>query len=58
MLTAFIVVVDLPVMSDGKRPCDEESNAAPCGLPRVCRELFWGRYLSALSSFFHPCILP
>ena len=57
MLTAFIVIVDLPVMADGKRPRDEEFSAEPRGLLRVCRELFRGRYLSALSSFFHPCIL-
>ena len=56
MLTAFVVVVDLPVMADGKRPRDEESSAAPRGLPQVCRELFRERYLSALSSFFHHCI--
>ena len=57
MLTAFIVVVDLLLMADGKRPRDEGSSAPPHGPPRVCRELFRGRYLSALSSFFRPCIL-
>ena len=41
-LTAFIVVVDLPPMADGKRPRDEESSTEPRGLPRVCRKLFRG----------------
>ena len=57
MLTAFIVVVDLRPMDDGKRPRDEESSAALHGLPRVCRELFRGRYFSTPSSFICPCIL-
>ena len=57
MLTAFIVVVDLPVMADGKRPRDEESSAAPRGLPRVYRELFRGRYFLSLSLFFRSYIL-
>ena len=56
-LTAFIVVVDLLLMADGKRPRDEGSSAPPCGLPWVCRELFRGRYFSTLSSFICPCIL-
>ena len=51
VLTAFVVVADLPLMADGKRPRDEEFSAEPRGLLRVCRELFRGRYLSALSSF-------
>ena len=58
VLTTFIVVVDLLLMADGKRPRNEGSSATPRGLPRVCRELFWGRYFSTPSSFFHPCILP
>ena len=37
VLTAFTVVVVLRPMADGKRPRDEESSAAPRGLPRVCR---------------------
>jgi hypothetical protein len=57
VLTAFIVIVDLPVMADSKHPRNEESSAVPRGLPRVCCDLFRGRYLSALSSFFRPCIL-
>ena len=44
MLTAFIVVVDLLLMADGKCPRDEGSSGPPHGPPRVCRELFWGRY--------------
>jgi hypothetical protein len=48
VLTAFVlVVVDLPMMADDKRPRDEESSAAPRGLLRVCRELFRGRFLLA-----------
>ena len=43
-LTAFIVIIDLLLMADGKRPRDEGSSAPPRGLPRVCRELFRGRY--------------
>ena len=35
MLTAFTIIVDLRPMAGGKRPRDEESSAAPRGLPRV-----------------------
>ena len=44
-------------MAGDKRPRDEESSAKPRGLRRAHREFFRGRYLSALSSFFYPCIL-
>ena len=57
MLTALIVVVDLPAMADGKCPRDEESVAPSCGLPRVCRELFRGKYFSTPFSFVCPHIL-
>jgi len=54
VLTAFVVIVDPRPMADGKRPRDEESSAAPRGLPRVCREFFQGRYFSMLSPSFPP----
>ena len=56
VLTAFIVLVNLLLMADGKRPRDEGSSAPPHGLPRVCRELFRGRYFSTPSSFIYPYI--
>jgi hypothetical protein len=58
VLTAFTIIIDLRPMAGGKRPRDEESSAAPRGLPRVCREFFLGRYFSTLSPSFRPCILP
>ena len=57
VLTAFTIIVDLRPIAGGKRPRDEESSAAPRGLPRVCREFFRGRYFAMLSPSFRPCIL-
>ena len=56
-LTAFVVVVDPPLMAGDKHPRDEESSTEPCGLPRAHHEFFQGRYFPALSSSFRPCIL-
>ena len=57
VLTAFIVVVELLLMADDKHPRDEWSSAPPRNLPRVCRELFRGRYFPTPSYFICPYIL-
>ena len=53
-LTAFVVVVDLPPMADGKRPRNKESSVEARGLPRVCRELFQGEVSFGVVSVRRP----